>query len=100
MTEAPLPADTLLSRHPEAAASRVGDETVILHLESGIYFGLDPVGTRIWELLDAPMTLAALKARLMGEFAVAEDVLSADVAAFLGQMLGHGILRRGPGPAP
>jgi len=88
-----MPEDaTTLSRHPEAADSRVGDETVILHLGSGTYFGLDPVGTRIWELLAVPLTMADLRERLLAEFIVAPEVLAQDMAAFLGQMLDHGIL--------
>lgn len=85
--------DDILSRHPEAADSRVGDETVILHLGSGVYFGLDPVGTRIWEILAQPTRHGALMAQLLAEFEVVEDVLVADINAFLGQLLDHDILR-------
>jgi hypothetical protein len=31
--------------------SRLGEETVILHLGSGVYFGLDAVGTLVWEAI-------------------------------------------------
>ena len=86
---------TTLSRHPEATDSRVGDETVILHLGSGTYFGLDPVGSRIWELLDKPMNAMTLREGLLAEFAVAPEVLAKDMEAFLGQMLEHGILVAG-----
>ncbi|MBW7922860.1 MAG: PqqD family protein [Rubellimicrobium sp.] len=92
-----LAASTLLSRHPEAANSRVGDETVILHLVSGTYFGLDPVGTRIWELLEQPVTLATLTARLLSEFDVSAEVLTRDVTDFLDQMLAHEIVQAGEG---
>lgn len=85
--------ETTLARHPEAADSRVGDETVILHLGSGLYFGLDPVGTRIWELLAQPQTLSALQAQLLAEFEVTADRLTADIAAFLDQMITHQIIR-------
>ena len=37
---------------------QVGDETVILDLASGTYFGLDPVGARIWALMGEGKTLA------------------------------------------
>lgn len=88
-----IPAPTApLMRHPDAAASRVGDETVILHLGSGVYFGLDPVGTRIWELLEAPQDIAALTSRLQAEFDVAPAVLQADVLAFVQSLLDHDIL--------
>lgn len=82
----------VLARHAQASASRVGDETVILHLGSGTYFGLDPVGTRIWELLEHPLAMAALHKQLLSEFAVEAEELTQDIKAFLGQMLEHGIL--------
>jgi len=35
----------------QVMARTVGDETVILDLASGTYYGLDPVGARIWQLM-------------------------------------------------
>lgn len=85
--------DTLLTRNDQAIESRVGDETVILHLESGMYFGLDPVGTRIWEILAGGATPAAIRARMQDEFDVAPEVLRADVQVFLESLLAHEIVR-------
>ena len=45
---------------PEVMARTVGDETVILDLTSGTYFGLDPVGARIWQLLTEGKSLSAV----------------------------------------
>jgi hypothetical protein len=42
----------------QVMARTVGEETVILDLASGTYFGLDPVGARIWQLLGEGRTLA------------------------------------------
>ena len=37
----------------DAFANRVGDETVMLQIKRSSYYGLDPIGTRIWQgLLD------------------------------------------------
>ena len=44
---------------PQVRARMVGEETVILHLESGIYFGLDPVGARAWQLIQAGKSLSS-----------------------------------------
>lgn len=58
---------------------RVGDEVMILDLESGTYFGLDPVGARVWELMREGRTLAGICEALMGEYAVGREVLERDV---------------------
>lgn len=82
----------MLARSPDAADSRVGDETVILHMESGIYFGLDTVGTRVWELLPEEPTIDGICGRMIGEFAVEPAALRADVAAFLQSLYDHDLI--------
>ena len=84
-----------LTPSPDAVESKVGDETVILHLKSGTYFGLDPMGTRIWAMLKESVAPAAICARLCEEFDVAADVAEADVRRFLGEMKANHILVEG-----
>ena len=47
-------------------------EAVLLDLASGTYFGLDAVGTRIWELLDQRQPLAAILDAILDEYDVEE----------------------------
>lgn len=68
-------------------ARQVGDETVILDLASGAYFGLDPVGARAWELLAAQQTIAQTCATLLSEYEVQADVLERDVMQLLDTLL-------------
>lgn len=76
----------------QAIESRVGDETVLLHLENGTYYGLDPVGTRIWEMLKAGMTLSAICEALAQEYGIARETAEADTRRFLGELKAHNIL--------
>ena len=62
-------------------ARTVGEETVLLDLASGTYFGLDPVSTRIWHLLSEGNTVAAVCDNMLTEFDVTRDTLEADVAS-------------------
>ena len=50
--------DTTFAIATQVIARTIGGETVILDLESGTYFGLDPVGARIWQLLEGGKSLA------------------------------------------
>jgi hypothetical protein len=61
----------------------LGDETVILQLEDDIYYGLDPVGTSIWQLLQEPRQVAAIRDRIVGEFDVEAERCERDLAALL-----------------
>ena len=81
-----------LSPSEQAVESRVGEETVILHLGNSTYYGLDPVGTRIWALLGEGLSGEAICARLEPEFDVAPAVLRADVERFLGDLLAQNLL--------
>ncbi|MDS4029248.1 MAG: PqqD family protein [Candidatus Contendobacter sp.] len=78
---------------PEQVVTRqVGDETVLLNLESGTYFGLDPVGSRFLELLQAEGALAAVIARMLEEFEVTEAQLEVDLLRLADEMLSSGLL--------
>lgn len=78
--------DRRLAPSSDAIASPVGDETVILQLKNGAYFGLDAIGTRIWELLKEGRSPAAICAQMAGEYDIAPDVLEADVRRLLGEL--------------
>lgn len=63
--------------------SRVAGETVLMDARSGEYFGINKVGTAIWELLENPLTLEALVEHLLGVYAVDPAVCIAEVDQFL-----------------
>lgn len=83
---------TRLTPSPDAVESRVGDETVVLHLKSGIYFGLDAVGTRIWALLKEGSQPPEICARIAEEYDVAPDIAEADARRFLEDLKSNGII--------
>jgi Coenzyme PQQ synthesis protein D (PqqD) len=82
------------ARHPEAMESRLGDETVILHLESGLYFGLDWVGTIVWERLLQGDTPEAICTHVRTTFIEPPESVEADVLNFLVQLLEHALIER------
>lgn len=71
---------------PQVMARQVGDETVILDLASGTYFGLDPVGARIWTLLGEGKTLAQVCDAMQEEFEVSRAELERDVLDLAGRL--------------
>ena len=71
---------------PQVMARKVGEETVILDLASGTYFGLNPVGARIWELLGEGKTLAQICDTMLSEFEVTRDELERDVVDLVQQL--------------
>ncbi|MBI3403215.1 MAG: PqqD family protein [Acidobacteria bacterium] len=80
-------------RIPEDVVFRELDgEAVLLNLESGIYFGLDPVGTRIWQLVEEHRALRRVLAALLTEFDAPPADLEADLVRFVDQLRGKGLL--------
>ena len=71
----------------EVVAREVGGEMVLLNLSSGLYFGLDPVGGRIWELLsERPHTIAELCDSIEEEFDAPRDRIESDMLALASQL--------------
>jgi hypothetical protein len=71
----------------QVMARQVGDETVILDLGSGTYFGLDPVGARIWQLIGEGKTLGEICDTMLDEFEVTREALERDVIDLADKLL-------------
>ena len=61
-------------------------EVAILNLENGVYYGLNPVGARVWNLIQEPRTLADLRDALLGEYDVDAARLESDLRGLLAQL--------------
>ena len=71
--------DYALDITPNVIARQVGDEIVLLDLDNGTYFGLDPVGARIWELINQGRTLAAVCEVIVDEYDVTREIIEQDL---------------------
>ena len=78
---------------PEVISQEVSGETVLLDLESENYFGLDEVGTRIWQLIKETNDLQAIYQTLLAEYDVSEQRLQQDLDTLLAEISGLGLIR-------
>jgi Coenzyme PQQ synthesis protein D (PqqD) len=84
--------ETRVSRAGETLYARAGtDEAVMMSVTAGRYYGLNAVALRIWELLERPMTIAELCARLREEFEVDARTCEAEVLMFVNELIDNGI---------
>ncbi len=67
-------------------AKMVGPEMVLLDYDRGIYYGLNPVGARVWQLLAEGESVERIIDRLTDEYDVARDTLESDVATLLAEL--------------
>ena len=86
---------TILSRPANLVASEIDGEAVILDVDSGQFFQLNKIGSRIWAALAAPMTMRELCRAMEEAFAVDPDTCRRDVLTFVGQMARHGLVATG-----
>lgn len=85
---------SMISRNDAGHLSNpVGDEVIILNLETGDYLGLNAVGSAIWEALSHPQTVASLIGRLMTEFNVDEETCTRDTLEYLEKIGSLGLLQ-------
>ena len=77
----------------QVMARQVGEETVILDLASGTYFGLDPVGARIWQLLGEGRALAEVCESMLAEYDVSRDEFERDLTELLDALGEKGLIK-------
>jgi len=77
---------TIVRARPQQIWQDLGGEAVILDLEAGAYYGLNAVGTRIWNLIQAPRSIAELRETLLSEFDVDADRCNRDLERLLQEL--------------
>ena len=70
----------------------LGAEAAILNTKQGIYYGLDPVGAQIWQLLQTPSKVADIQAILVREYDVEPERCQRDLLALLSDLLEAGLI--------
>jgi hypothetical protein len=83
MPEPPLTLDETVTISAEAVFRELGGEGVLLDLASGMYFGLDETGARLWQLLQAHGSLRRVFDAMLEEFDVQPARLEEDLLAFV-----------------
>jgi hypothetical protein len=76
----------------DVAIRKMGDETILLNLVTGTYFGLDAVGSRFLELLETSVEIAAAHRVMLQEFEVTAEVLEADLLRLAQEMCAKRLL--------
>jgi len=75
----------------DVIAQQVGEEMVLLDLEAGVYYGLDPVGRRIWELLTEHRRLRVVFETIAEEYDVTPEVLQQDLLQLVQELQARGL---------
>ena len=71
----------------------VQNEEILLHLETGVYFGLNPVGTFLWEKIKSGVSVTGLEQALAENYGVDVEVAKKDVEDLLTDLRNHKIIQ-------
>jgi hypothetical protein len=82
-----------ISISKDVLTQELQDETVLLDLDSENYFGLDSVGTRIWQLLNEGQDEVAIVNTLVDEYEVEREVLEKDISGLLNRLNEAGLIK-------
>lgn len=85
--------ESVVSQIDDIVASDIDDEKVMMSIEKGEYFGLDPIGSRVWELIENPVRVSALIDELLLKYDADRETCEDDVLAFLRELHEAGIVR-------
>ena len=85
--------ESLLQANLDIIDSEIDDELVMMNVDTGGYFGLNPVATQVWAQLKEPKSLDALIQVLQQEYEVDTEQCRSDVLPLLEQMRDAGLLQ-------
>jgi hypothetical protein len=82
------------SRNEQIIDGELDDNQVMMHLDKGKYFGLDPVAKRIWQLIEVPKSIDEITSVLLDEFEVSSAQCLEEVQAFLEKAIQFDIIKK------
>ena len=82
----------IVAAAPDQVSCDIGSQMAILNLKDGIYYGLDSVGSRFWELVQSPRPLGELQATLLAEYDVEPQRLERDLRQLCQKLVKAGLI--------
>lgn len=74
-------------RNENTVSGRLHEEIVMMDIDKGKYFSLNPVATSIWDFLETPLTLDVLCEKLISEYDVPAEQCKSETEAHLKEMI-------------
>lgn len=84
--------DAVVVVSKDQVSCRLQDEVAIVNVQAGVYYGLDPVGARVWELIGTPRSVRAVRDTLLAEYQVDAERCETDLLVLLQALLEAGLV--------
>ena len=87
-----LSLDSVVVATPEQVSCALGDESAILNMKNSVYYGMNAVGTRVWNMLGEPRSIVQLRDALVDEYEVEPARCEQDLLQLLEKMRTEGLI--------
>jgi O-acetyl-ADP-ribose deacetylase (regulator of RNase III) len=87
-----LSPESIVTVAKEQLTANIGEEFVILNMKNEVYYGLQGVGMRVWQLIQKPQRVADLREALLEEFDVEPARCERDLLELLTKLLAEGMI--------
>ncbi len=90
--DAPLSLQTTVMVTSQQVSCPLGDESAILNMKNSVYYGVNPVGATVWNLLKEAKTVGQIRDAILDEYEVDEVRCEKDLLALLEEMRSEGLI--------
>ena len=90
--DAPLSLQTTVMVTSQQVSCPLGDESAILNMKNSVYYGVNPVGATVWNLLKEAKTVGQIRDAILNEYEVDEVRCEKDLFALLEEMRSEGLI--------
>lgn len=84
--------DTVVQPAPHQVSCDLDGQAVILNLESGVYYGLDPIGAAVWKLIESPTTVGSVRDAIVARYQVEPERCMADLVELFDNLVREGLV--------
>jgi hypothetical protein len=99
-TQPTIIGNTVVVAIQDQVSCDLGGEEVILSLKNGVYYGLNPVGTRVWSLIQQPKRVDEVRDALLEQYDVEPERCERDLLALLSELAAEGLVEVKGEPGP
>jgi hypothetical protein len=83
---------SIISAKKEIVAADMDGDTVMMSVEAGKYYNLGTTGGAIWKMLESPISVATIIAKLLEQYEVTREQCETEVLSFLNEVKKEGLL--------
>ncbi|MFZ0214172.1 MAG: PqqD family protein, partial [Candidatus Acidiferrales bacterium] len=87
-----LTPDAVIVATKQQVSCDLGDEAAILGMKNSVYYGLNPVGARIWRLLQQPKSVGEIRDAIASEYDVSAKQAEDDIVKLVEQLMSEGLV--------